>query len=665
MTRKIFRELISVEEARQKLLAHFQPQPLGIETITLENVYGRVLGENIEAGIDVPSFDRATMDGFAVRAEDTYGADEDSPVELKVAGKVNAGEKPEVRLSEGEAIEVATGTPIPVGANATLMVEYTVQTGSTIKAYKAVSPGENIMASGADIMAGELIMRKNTLLTPREIGVLAAVGMKEVACFRKPKVAVLSTGNEIVKLGESLSYGKLYDINGYTLYSSILECGCQPFLLGVVRDDRVQMLERLKDALRIGDVIVTSGSTSAGAGDLMYQLLDELGKPGVLFHGVSVKPGKPVTLAVVGKKPIFGLPGYPTSALMIFDIFTRPVLREMAGLSPEVERSVLDVRVHGKIYATPGRRDFLPVNVIRADSGEYTAYPMPTGSDAITTLAEADGYIEIPESRAFLEEGDQIQIKLFSSKLRPADLMFIGSHCMGVDILVELLHKRHPGFKVKVINVGSAGGLAAIRRGEGDMAGIHLLDDATGDYNIPFLERYGVADKVQLVRGYRRRQGLIVAGGNPMGIKNLSDVLRRDITLINRNAGSGTRVLLDLHLRRLAEQHGVTFKELVSGISGYGVESKSHSAVAAAVAHGRVNVGLGIETAACRYGLDFIPVAEEQYDFAFRVERLTKPCVQAFQEVLKSDDFKVSLGKKAEGLTASAETGDVVYSPKR
>ncbi len=664
MTRKIFRELISVEEARQRLLTHFQPQPLGVETVALENAYGRVLGENVEAGIDVPPFDRATMDGFAVRAEDTYGADEDRPVELKVVGKVSAGEKPEVELSEGEAVEVATGAPMPVGANATLMVEYTVQTGSTIKAYKAVSPGENIMASGADIMAGELIVRKSTLLTPREIGVLAAVGMKEVPCFRKPRVAVLSTGDEIVKLGEPLNYGKLYDINGYTLYSSILECGCQPLLLGIIRDNRVQMLEKLKDALRIGDVVVTSGSTSAGAGDLMYHLLDELGKPGVIFHGVSVKPGKPVTLAVVEGKPIFGLPGYPTSALMIFDIFTRPVLREMAGLSPEIERRVLDVRVHRKIYATSGRRDFMPVNVIRAESGEYTAYPVPTGSDAITTLAEADGYVEIPENKAFLEEGEQLQIKLFSSKLRPADLMFIGSHCMGVDILVELLHKRHPGFKVKVINVGSAGGLAAIRRGEADMAGVHLLDDATGDYNIPFLERYGVADKVQLVRGYRRKQGLIVARGNPKGIKNWSDVVKGGVTLINRNAGSGTRVLLDLHLRRLAEQMGVAFKELILGIRGYGVESKSHSAVAAAVAHGRVDVGLGIEMAARRYGLDFIPVAEEQYDFAFRSERLTKPSVQAFLDVLKSGDFKVSLEKKAKGLMASAETGDVVYRPQ-
>ncbi|MEM3672645.1 MAG: molybdopterin biosynthesis protein [Candidatus Bathyarchaeia archaeon] len=661
MKRKVFRKLVSVEEAKRIFYAQFTPKPVGIESIPLTQAYGRVLAEDVQAQIDVPPFDRATMDGFAVHAEDTFGAEEEKPVILEIVGKVGAGERPEIDVEKGQAVETSTGAPIPKGANAVVMVEHTWQDGKTLRVFKPVSPGENIMAGGSDIMAGELILRKGTVLTPREIGVLASMGVTEVKVFRKPTVAIISTGNEIVQPGKPLEYGKIYDINSYSIYASVIENGGQPVLLGIVQDNAELITRKLREGLQKADMVITSGGTSAGVGDLLYQIIDNLGKPGILVHGVSVKPGKPLIIAVVDGKPLFGLPGYPTSALTIFQIFAMPVLREMAGLKPQLENVVIHAKTAEKIYLQEGRREYLPVNVILGETGEYTAYPILSGSGAITTLAEADGFIEIPENRTFLESGELVRVKLFSSELKPADLMIIGSHCVGIDILLELLRSENPNITSKVINVGSSGGLAAIRRGETDIAGIHLLDEETAEYNIPFLKRYGVNEKAVLVRGYNRQQGLIVAKGNPKDITQLQDIIRNDISFINRNPGSGTRILLDMNLKKIAKERKVSFNEIVAKINGYQFEAKSHTSVALAVLHEKADVGLGIKAVAERYGLDFIPIADEKYDFVIQKNRLQKQPIQAFLTILRSEKFKEELKKRAPGLVPTEETGKVIY----
>ncbi|MDQ1278929.1 MAG: molybdopterin molybdotransferase, partial [Thermoproteota archaeon] len=495
MQRRVFRELVTEEEAKKRLRENYLSQPMGLEAVKIDEAIGRVLAEDIEAGVDVPPFDRAMMDGFAVHAEDTFGADEDKPIPLKIVGRVGAGENPKVSVEKGEAIEISTGAPIPKGANAVVMVEYTWQKDDSLKVYRSVAPGDNIMAAGSDIMAGELILRRGDFLTPRETGVISALGITSVRVFQKPNVSIISTGNEVVSPGSPLEYGKIYDINSRTISDSVLECGGNPHFIGIAGDDKTVLKSKIEEGLGKSDVVILSGGTSAGVGDLLYRIIDELGKPGILVHGVSVRPGRPLIIAVVNGKPIFGLPGYPTSALTMFNIFVRPVLREMAGLKAEAEKITVEATTAERMYSTLGIYAYTPVNIARSEAGEYIVYAVPGSSGAITTLEEADGVIKVPGDRAFLEEGEKVLVELFSLDLKPAELMIIGSHCVGIDLILNLMRRRGYNFKTKTINTGSSGGLAAVRRGEADMAGTHLLDEKTEEYNVPFLERYGVSEK--------------------------------------------------------------------------------------------------------------------------------------------------------------------------
>ena len=659
MERKVFRDLSSIEESKERLGKYFQPLPIGAETVPLDRCAGRVLADNIEAATDVPPFDRAAMDGFAVQAEDTYGAEEDRPTSLTVVGEIGAGETPTITVHRREAVEISTGAPIPKGANAVVMVEYTWQSDSSLKVYRAAVPGENIMAAGSDIMAGELVLRKGDYLTSRETGVLAALGLQSVTVFKKPLVAILSTGNELVSPGDPLSYGKIYDVNARTLADSITENGGIPLFLGIVGDNAEGLASKCREGILTADMLLTSGSTSAGVGDLLYRIINELGEPGIVVHGVTVRPGKPVIIAVVEGKPIFGLPGYPTSALMMFNIFVRQVLRKLAGLEDFERRCVKAITVQ-RIFSSGGRREYLPVSLIQNDIGEYVVYPVPGGSGSITTLAEADGFIEMPKNQAFFESGERIDVELFNSSLQPADLMVIGSHCVGIDVLSDLMRRKY-GLKCKIINTGSSGGLVAVRRGEADVAGTHLLDEVTGIYNLPFLERFEIEDKAVLIRGYRREQGLVVPKGNPKNIRSFEDFVRGDIYIINRNPGSGTRVLVDMHLKRLAKERGLPFETFASKILGYRIEAKSHSAVVVAVLHGKADVGIAIRAVAEKYALDFIPIAEENYDFLVRKDALEKEAVRTFLEILKSAEFKDEIRQRTVGLTPTRETGFIIY----
>ncbi len=662
MSQRVFRELASVEMVKELLKVSFQNEPFGVEEVPLERALGRVLAVDVEAKIDVPPFDRASMDGYAVHAEDTFGAEEDRPVHLRLVGRVAAGKVPQVVVERGEAVEISTGAPVPKGANAVVMVEYT-RCRNEVEVFRAVVPGENIMAAGSDIMAGELVLRTGELLTPRETGVLAAIGIDVVKVYLRPKVAILSTGDEIVLPGQPLPYGKIFDINSRTLFDSVIENGGEPKFFGVVGDSRAEISAKLDEALRWADVVITSGGTSAGVGDLLYRVIDDLGPIGVLVHGIAVKPGKPVIVGVVRGKPVFGLPGYPSSALMIFNVFVRPVLRRMAGLSGEIDRRVVDARVVERIFSSGGRREFMPVHLVKNEADSYSVYPVPGESGAITTLSEADGFIEIPEGRVFLEAGEAVEVELFGSFIKPADLLIIGSNCVGVDVILSLMRSRGASYKTKVISTGSSGGLVAIRRGEADVAGTHLLDEETGTYNLPFLSRFEIVDKAILVRGYNREQGLVVARGNPKGIRGIEDLARSDVSIVNRNPGSGTRILLDMKLAMLARSMGMAVEELTRRIRGYGVEAKSHSAVAVGVLQSRADVGLAIRTVAERYGLDFIPIAQENYDFLIRRERYDKPSVRGFLDVLRSEEFRHELPRRAIGLSPCRETGEVLHPP--
>jgi len=345
---------------------------------------------------------------------------------------------------------------------------------------------------------------------------------------------------------------------------------------------------------------------------------------------------------------------------MIFIQVVRPLLLEMAGCKEMFGEKIVEAKTATKIFSQRGRRELLTVHVVRDESGQFLCYPLTSGSGAITTLAQADGYVDIPESQEIVAEGELIKVRLFGEAPKLSDLVLIGSHCIGVDILLDCVSRLDPSCSFKVINVGSTGGFRAIQRGEADIAGVHLLDENTGEYNWPFIEKYGLEGKANLIRGYKRVQGLMIPKGNPLGIKSLDSLLSGKISFINRNPGSGTRLLIDMLVRKAASKMGLGFRGATETIQGYDTEAKSHSAVALAVKYGRADVGLGIKAAAISAGLDFLPIGEERYDFLVPSKRLKKESVKSFIEALKSDEFKIELSKHAPGLIADAETGVVM-----
>jgi len=660
--RKIFRDLQSLEKASSSFWDAYHDKIQAVEKIPLDRALGRVLAEDIFSGIDVPGFDRAAMDGFAVTAANTFSADEQNPVRLKVTAEVEAGDSVGYSASVGEALEIATGAPMPKGTDAVVMVEYTKRNESEVLVYRPVSPGENVTGAGSDIMTGELLLRKSERITPREVGLLAAIGISEVSAFRKPRVAIFSSGNELIKPGDSLRFAKIYDINGPTVSASVAECGGEPQFLGILPDNYPAVKDKLDSALKDADIVISSGSTSSGPGDLFYRAVDDLGEPGVIVHGLTLKPGKPALLGIVRGKPIFGLPGYPTSALMIFHMLVAPIIRRLAN-APEVTPVNVSAVSPMKFFKARGRRELLPVQLITQPHGGLIAYPMQSGSGAVSSFSMADGFADLPETQEYVDEGEGMEIQLFGRELTPASLVAIGSHCIGLDIAYSMLKERDPDFLGRTINVGSVGGFHAIKRGEADIAGVHLQDEASGEYNLPFLTSYGLKQSAVLVRGYDREQGLIVKHGNPKKIREIRDLLRDDVRFINRNKGSGTRLLTDRHLTMLASSLGTDLGKFAMKIHGYTYEVKSHSAVAAAVKNDRADVGFGIRTVAEVPGLDFIKLGDEKYDFLIGEDRMDKKEVQAFVNLLRSDEFSTALRTRAPGLSTNQQSGTMLSQP--
>ncbi|MEM1565790.1 MAG: molybdopterin-binding protein [Candidatus Bathyarchaeia archaeon] len=408
----MFRRLLTLEEAKQTIQKYFEAKPLGVEEIPLLDAFSRVLAENVIAEIDIPPFNRSTVDGYAVKAEDTFGADENKPVKLKLCGTVNVGEKPKVKVERGTAAEIMTGAPIPEGADAVVMFEDTERKNGEVYVYTAVARDENVMKAGSDIKRGETVARQGQLLTSREIGAIAAVGRAKVKAYTVPKVAILSTGAEITEPGKLLAPGKIYDINAYSLSAAVQESGGKPVYLGVFPDDAAELEKALKKALASADIVVSSGGVSVGPKDVMPTTLSRLGKPGVIVCGIAVKPGKPTTVAVVDGKPVFALPGHPTSAMLIFHLLVRPVIERMTGRIP-AEYFTVKALASTRMFPARGRKTFVTVK-LRREAGRLVAEPVATGlSGAITTMLKADGFIEIPENQQFVEENEEVTVHLF------------------------------------------------------------------------------------------------------------------------------------------------------------------------------------------------------------------------------------------------------------
>jgi len=502
-----FLDCIDRDEAQRRFYAAIRLEPLGAERVPLDRALGRVLAEDVLAEVDVPSFDRSNYDGYAVRAADTYGAQEESPRRLRLLPETIAtAVVPRAEVAANEAMAIATGGMIPRGADAVVMIEHTEPDGDSLNVAKAVTPGFGVSFTGTDIAAGETVLRRGEVLGSRETGVLAATGAATVSVWRRPVVAIFSTGDELIAPGEPRRPGMVYDSNARILADAVRELGGEPLCRGIVADDAERLRERLHEALQEADVVLLSGGTSKGAGDLSYRVVHELSEPGIVAHGVALKPGKPICLAADRGKPIVVLPGFPTSAIFTFREFVAPVILILGG-RPAAEQRAVPARMAVKVNSEIGRTEFVLVGLVQTGGG-LAAYPMGKGSGSVTTFSRADGFVTIGRHEEIVETGATVEVQLLGGELLLADLVVIGSHCVGLDFLLGQLQSQ--GFQTKFMAVGSTAGLQAAGRGECDVAGIHLLDPATGRYNLPYL-----TPNLHLIEGYGRRQGVVFRQGDP------------------------------------------------------------------------------------------------------------------------------------------------------
>ncbi|MBB4365023.1 putative molybdopterin biosynthesis protein [Bradyrhizobium sp. CIR18] len=624
-----FLKILSREEALARFGAALFPRAVPSEKRKLGDALGVALAEDIIAPIDVPPFDRSNVDGFAVRSADLAAAGEGAPRRLTLNGEtIHCGTAPRMQVAAGTATPIATGGPLPRGADAVVMVEHTQPVGSdAIDVRRAVSPGQFVSYAGSDIARGEALLRAGTIIGSREIGMLAACGIAEVAVARKPRVAVISTGDELVQPGGALPPAAIYDTNGAIVAAAIDENGGEAVFLGAIADDEARLEAAMRAALADADMLVLSGGTSKGAGDLSHRIIGRLGRPGIIAHGVALKPGKPLCLAVCDGKPVVILPGFPTSAMFTFHDMIVPVLRKLAGLPPRSDAKV-NATVPVRIASELGRTEFVMVALVEGRDG-LIAYPSGKGSGAITSFAQADGFLRIDALADQMPAGTEAEVTLFTPHVRVPDLVIVGSHCTGLDLVTAQL--AHTGLAVRSIAVGSLGGLAAAKRGECDLAPIHLFDDKSETYNSPYL-----VEGLELVPGWRRMQGIVFRKDDRrfegLGAKEAVAAALADpaCIMVNRNQGAGTRILID---------------RLLGGArpEGYWNQPRSHNAVAAAVAQHRADWGMTIAPVAHAAGLGFIPFAEEHYDFALVTERKDRPAVQAFLDALGSNEARAAL----------------------
>jgi len=620
MKRTIYLKKKSLEEAKKIASEIANLIHLETETVSVLLSVGRVTAEPIFAKISSPPYHCAAMDGIAVKAETTYGATEDNPKPLVV------GE---------EAFFVNTGNPIPEGTDSVIMIEDVhILDYESVEIRGAAYPWQHVRSVGEDILTTEMVFPENHRITPYDLGALLACGYRDVKVWKKPRVLIIPTGSELVD-PEQTDLSRLQNIRGviesnsYTLSALILEDGGTPTRHPVVQDNPADIREALRSGGQGFDLILMIAGSSAGSEDYTRSMIEESGE--VFVHGISIMPGKPTLIGRLKDRPTFGIPGYPVSAIIAYEELVRPLLYQSLHLmNPERPRIwALPTR---KIPSKLGTEEFLRVKLGKVGE-RYLATPLPRGSGIITSLTQADGIIRIPALSEGLNENETAEVEL----LKPVDeiantVVMVGSHDLTLDLLANLLGKYYPPIFLSSHSVGSLGGILAIKNGSCHMAGSHLLDPETGEYNFSYIRAYLNGIEVKVIHLVFREQGLFVQRGNPKKVKGLEDLLRKEITFINRQKGSGTRILLDHTLKTLSLDP--------SQIQGYEKEEFTHMAVASAVASGVADAGLGILPAAKAMNLDFIPIAKERYDVIIPSIHFRDEKVQKVIEAIRSDEFK-------------------------
>ncbi len=603
------------------------------EVVPLTSAQGRVTAEPIWAQISSPHYDSAAMDGIAVRSTDTVGATETSPLHLAVGA---------------QAVWIDTGDPMPDGYDAVIMVEVVHEVdGETLEIQAPAAPYQHVRPLGEDIVATELVLPENHTLRPVDLGACAAAGLHSLPVRRKPSVAVIPTGNELVRVGDDLKPGDIIEFNSLVLGGMVDDWGGDATTWQTIPDDFDTLLAGVKAAVAQHDIVLVNAGSSAGSEDYTARAIESLGE--LVVHGTAIRPGHPIALGVVQSKPVLGIPGYPVSAALTCELFVKPLVERMLGVPASV-RSAAQATITRKTMSPMGEDEFLRVRLGRVGD-KLVASPIMRGAGVIMSLVRADGIVKIPRFSEGLDAGAEVSVEL----LRPVEsiddtVVAIGSHDMTLDLLASHVRRAKPQMTLASSNVGSMGGLMALARGEAHMAGSHLLDEETGEYNLSYIRRFLKGRSVVVVNLVQRIQGLILPRGNPKQIGELHDLARDDVTFLNRQRGSGTRLLLDYKLRELGIEP--------DDIRGYDREEYTHLAVAAAVAGGRADVGLGILSAANVMRLDFVPLLSEQYDLVIPREHYDSENVQFALETIRSDAFKAEVD--ALGGYGTKSMGQVV-----
>ena len=622
--RKEFHDLASPERARE-VIANLPVDP-GTEEVALDDAHGRVLAERVDATIDVPGFDRASMDGYAVQARDTYGADEEDPVTLSLAGEVHAGAAPTVEVDEGEAVEISTGAVMPDGADAVVMVERTSipdgSGGDRVAIGTSVAPGDHVMFAGADVAAGQRALGPGTQLSSREIGLLAALGQESVTVAARPRVGILSTGDELVRPGGDLENdaGQIYDVNSYSIAAAVRDAGGDAKLYPHAGDDPAELDRLLRDAADECDLVLSSGSTSASAVDVVYQVVEERGE--LLLHGVSVKPGKPMLVGTLGGSAYVGLPGYPVSALTVFRAFVAPRIRDAASL-PASRTPVVEGAMATQERYTEGRTRLMPVGLVESGSGDTLVYPVDKGSGATTSLTLADGLVEVGPDVEYLAEGESVEVELFSPDIQPPAVYAVGEDDPAFGRVLDRV--TNPRFDP----AGSRAGLRGLRNRIPDV-GVVAGDPGAID---------GLDTETSVLGRWTRDWGLVVPPGNDHGadIASVADLVDRDVVFRNRAGGTGLRDAFDDELAALADERGTDRRALSDEIRGYGVGLHGHESPARAVARGDADAGLGLRTTATDLDLGFVELGTQQVSVVTHRARESKPGVIDLADVLERD----------------------------